>query len=186
MNFDLLSLTIGMVAMLGILWAMGRKIGFLSQQPQNYASKGTPLDIRQALNGEMVCEGVVYGPLGRVTSYFVGDFTAGWKGTQGYMTEQFKYDTGAVLDRQWSFRITSDDGSFEATAPDLLGVSYGRQMGSVVKLDYKIRLPESSGGHVLNATDWMYQLENGTIVNRSQFRKFGIKLAEIVATIRKK
>jgi len=27
-------------------------------------------------------------------------------------------------------------------------------------------------------------LENGTIVNRSQMRKFGIKVAELVATIR--
>ena len=51
-------------------------------------------------------------------------------------------------------------------------------------LNYRIRLPESSGGHVLDAVDWMYLMENGTIINRSQFRKFGIKVAELVATIR--
>jgi hypothetical protein len=27
-------------------------------------------------------------------------------------------------------------------------------------------------------------MENGTIINRSQFRKFGIKVAELVATMR--
>ncbi|MEM7321134.1 MAG: DUF3833 family protein, partial [Pseudomonadota bacterium] len=32
--------------------------------------------------------------------------------------------------------------------------------------------------------DWMYLAPNGTIVNRSQFRKFGIQVAELVATMR--
>jgi hypothetical protein len=30
----------------------------------------------------------------------------------------------------------------------------------------------------------MYLMPNGTIINRSQFRKFGIKVAELVATMR--
>lgn len=186
MTIDISIILLSLVFMLSLLWAINRKIGFLSQQSEHYAVKGNPLDIRKALNGDMVCEGVVYGPLGRVTSYFIGDFKAGWEGSKGFMTEHFEYDSGTVLDRRWTFKMTSEDGSFEATAPDLIGTSYGRQSGSAVRLNYKIKLPESSGGHVLNATDWMYQLDNGTIVNRSQFRKFGIKLAEIVATIRKK
>lgn len=33
-------------------------------------------------------------------------------------------------------------------------------------------------------TDWMYLADNETIVNRSQFRKFGFKVAELVATMR--
>jgi hypothetical protein len=55
-----------------------------------------------------------------------------------------------------------------------------------VQLNYRIRLPESAGGHVLDTTDWMYLTENGTIINRSQFRKYGLKVAELVATMRKK
>jgi len=47
-----------------------------------------------------------------------------------------------------------------------------------------IRLPEKSGGHVLNTVDWMYLAPNTTIVNRSQFRKYGVKVAELVATMR--
>jgi hypothetical protein len=53
-----------------------------------------------------------------------------------------------------------------------------------VVLRYRIRLTPEAGGHVLDVTDWMYLMENGTIMNRSQFRKFGIKLAELVATMR--
>ena len=55
-----------------------------------------------------------------------------------------------------------------------------------MQLKYRIRLLPEAGGHVLNVTDWMYLMENGTIMNRSQFTKFGVKVAELVATMRKK
>jgi hypothetical protein len=67
-----------------------------------------------------------------------------------------------------------------------VGTGTGMQKGPAVLLEYRIRLPEESGGHVLDATDWMYLVDNGTIMNRSQFRKFGITVAELVATMRKK
>jgi hypothetical protein len=58
------------------------------------------------------------------------------------------------------------------------------QAGSAVQLCYKIQLPRDAGGHVLDTVDWMYLTPNGTIINRSQFRKFGIQVAELVATMR--
>jgi hypothetical protein len=53
-----------------------------------------------------------------------------------------------------------------------------------VQLQYRLRLPQDAGGHVLDVVDWMYLAPGGTIINRSQFRKFGIKVAELVATMR--
>jgi hypothetical protein len=53
-------------------------------------------------------------------------------------------------------------------------------------LNYRIRLTPEAGGHVLDTVDWMYLTANGTIMNRSQFRKYGIKVAELVATMRPK
>ena len=61
----------------------------------------------------------------------------------------------------------------------------GAQKGPAVQMCYKIKLDASAGGHVLNVIDWMYLMENGTIMNRSQFRKFGIPVAELIATMRK-
>ena len=37
---------------------------------------------------------------------------------------------------------------------------------------------------MLDAVDWMYVQPDGVILNRSQFRKFGIKVAELFCTIR--
>ena len=71
-----------------------------------------------------------------------------------------------------------------AEADDVVGTGTGRQEGSAVLLEYRLRLTPEAGGHVLSVTDWMYLTPGGAIMNRSQFRKFGIKVAELVATMR--
>ncbi|MEL6990378.1 MAG: DUF3833 family protein [Pseudomonadota bacterium] len=172
------------VALTGVLVAQ-RYVGFSSQRAEHYET-GTPvMDLRQHLNGPIKCEGVIYGPLGRVTSRFDADFDASWDGNKGIMKEHFRYDSGNTQDREWRLEL-GNDGSVKADADDLVGQGTGMQIGSALKLNYNIRLPEEAGGHVLAVTDWMYLTPCGTtIVNRSQFRKFGIKVAELVATMRK-
>ena len=161
-----------------------RFIGFSAQRPSDYADLGNPFDIREQLNGEMLCEGVIYGPMGRVNTRFVATMNAVWDGDKGTMTEDFTYDTGGTLARKWTLEVTAD-GQIKATAPDIIGTGLGQQMGNSVCLNYKIKLPDDAGGHVLSTTDWMYLMANGTIMNRSQMRKFGLKVGELVATIRK-
>ena len=164
-------------------WARTRYTTFMSQAPMDYAGAGPEFDIRQHLNGPILCEGVIYGPTGRVTSRFVAEMEGRWEGNVGILTEKFRYDSGDVQNREWTLTL-GNDGAIKANAPDVIGEGSGQQTGPNVMLNYRIKLPESSGGHVLNAIDWMYLVENGAIINRSQFRKFGIKVAELVATMR--
>jgi len=179
-----LALMLGIVLTLALFAARSRFADFLSQKPADFAGKGPLLDLRRHLSGPILCEGVIYGPLGRVTSRFVADMHAKWDGSTGIMTEDFRYDSGSKQHRIWTLTV-GNDGRVKATAPDVVGVGEGRMEGPALRLDYRIRLPEDAGGHVLNVTDWMYLMENGTIMNRSQFRKFGIKVAELVATMRR-
>ena len=176
---------IGTVLALGIVWAREKFWGFCAQTPQDYEDETPAFDMRTHLNGPLLCEGVIYGPLGRVSSRFVADFDATWDGNTGIMREHFVYDDGSVQDREWHLTL-EENGAIRAAAPDVVGKGHGRQSGSSLLLHYNIRLPEASGGHVLSTVDWMYLTPNGTIMNRSQFRKFGIKVAELVATMRPK
>jgi hypothetical protein len=171
------------ISLVALQIVAARYLGFPAQSPADYAKDGPQFDIRQKLNGPIICEGVIYGPLGRVTSRFVGNFDASWQGNVGVMKERFHYDSGLVQDRQWTLTLANDN-SIRAEAPDVVGTGTGRQEGSAVLLNYRIKLAESAGGHVLDTTDWMYLTPNGSIMNRSQFRKYGIKVAELVATMR--
>jgi hypothetical protein len=180
----ILSLLAGFVAALVVVALWTRAFTFRAQKPSDYAGKGPEFDIRQVLNGPLLCEGVIYGPTGRVSSRFVADMHATWDGNVGRMTEHFRYDSGATQDREWTLTL-GNDGSIRADAPDLVGTGTGMQSGPGVMLNYRIKLPADAGGHELDTTDWMYLVENGSIINRSQFRKFGIKVAELVATMRR-
>ncbi|MDP5347934.1 MAG: DUF3833 domain-containing protein, partial [Paracoccaceae bacterium] len=167
-----------MALVLAALWAKARFWSFTSQTPQDYEKGAPQFDLREHLNGPILCEGVIYGPLGRVTSRFVGKFEARWDGNRGVMREHFIYDSGATQDREWRLEI-GNDGQIKADADDLVTPGSGQMSGSAVQLKYRIRLPEESGGHVLDTVDWMYLAPNGTVMNRSQFRKFGIPVAEL-------
>lgn len=180
---ELLWFVLGASVVVAAIVAFVRFATFKAQTPEDYAGADPQFDIRQHLKGPILCEGVIYGPTGRVSSRFVADFDAEWDGNVGTMKERFRYDSGRVQDREWKLTL-GNDGRIKADADDLVGSGNGRQEGNAVQLNYKIKLDESAGGHVLDTVDWMYLVENGTIMNRSQFRKFGIKVAELVATMR--
>lgn len=175
---------LGALLTLGLMLIVQRMIGFTAQRPADYAGQGPEIDLRTHLSGPIKCEGIIYGPLGRVASRFDADFEAIWEGNKGIMREHFRYDSGNTQDREWRLEL-GNDGSVRADADDLVGTGTGMQKGPALQLNYNIRLPKEAGGHVVGVTDWMYLTPNGTIVNRSQFRKFGIKVAELVATMRR-
>lgn len=175
---------IGAALTVAAILMKSRYLSFQAQSSGDYAD-GPIFDIRERFNGPIVCEGVIYGPTGRVSSRFVADFEASWDGNVGTMTETFHYDSGNTHDRVWTLTL-GNDGEIKAEAPDVIGAGTGKQEGSAVVLNYRIKLADEAGGHVLDTTDWMYLMANGSIMNRSQFRKFGIKVAELVATMRPK
>jgi hypothetical protein len=180
-------MTVLVLLLLALLAAVAARTwlaDFPAQKPADYARAGEPaFDIKTHINGPILCEGVIYGPMGRVVSRFTADFLATWDGDTGRMTEHFRYDSGRSQDREWTL-VPGPNGTVTASAPDLVGKGRGKQSGPTLMLAYRIRMPQEAGGHVLDVRDWMYLMENGTIINRSQFRKFGIKVAELVATMR--
>lgn len=178
------SLALGMlIAMILIYLGVRMLFGFVAQKPEHYQQLAPHLDLRQHLNGPIACEGVIYGPLGRVSSRFVAQMEAIWQGNKCTLKEVFHFDSGSEQHREWRLTLR-DDGSILAEADDVVGPGQGQIAGSTLLLKYNIRLTPEAGGHVLKTTDWMYLMENGNIMNRSQMYKFGIKVAELVATMR--
>jgi len=156
---------------------------FRAQNPRDYADSGPLFSLKEHLSGEILSEGLIYGPTGKMTNSFVATMLGEWDGDSGTLSENFTYSNGAQQTRKWYLKL-GPNNTFTATADDIVGTAQGVISGSTVKMTYKIVLPEDSGGHTLTATDWLYRTENGVIMNRSELRKFGIKVAELVATMR--
>ncbi len=178
----MISFFIGCGVALAAVWVVARFVGFRRQKPQDY-SEGPPFDLRMCLNGKLMSEGVIFGPLGGVTSRFVAQMHGRWDDNNGILRERFRYESGMVQDRRWHLKL-GDDGRIFPQADDIATSGHGRQCGNACQLKYRITLPQEVGGYQLDVVDWMYLLDNGTIMNRSQFRKFGFKVLELVAVIR--
>ena len=174
----------GLIAAFAVLALVSRLTGFASQNLQDFAGKSPVFDPKRELDGPMLCEGVIYGPMGRVAARFVARMEGRWSGDKGVLTEHFTYDTGVEQDREWRLTI-GRDGSLRTEADDLVGAGSGQTAGPVLRLLYRLRLPATAGGHVVDVTDWLYLMDNGTIMNRSRFTKWGIPVGELVATMRR-
>ncbi len=181
----LLYVLVGVLLTAGFVVLRRRYAAFYGQKPSEYAGIDPVFDLQERLNGPMLCEGVIYGPLGRVSSTFAADFNISWNGAKGIMDEVFRYNDGSTQVRQWQIKVGAH-GVFDLQASDVPGGGQGVMRGNAIQMRYPIKLPDSAGGHVLNCVDWMYLTPDGTVMNRSQFRKFGFKVAELIATIRPK
>lgn len=178
-----LAMCLGAALMLALVWLRRTYASFRAQRPGHYAHLSPPFDLRQHLSGPLVLEGILYGPTGRVTSRFVADAEGIWQGNDGTLREVFHYDSGRVQTREWKLRLLPGN-RIEGRAEDVDGIATGCISGPTVQMNYRYRLPADAGGHVLSVTDWMYLAPNGSIINRSQFTKAGLTVAELVATIR--
>ena len=176
-----LLLALAVVLLVALIWRPG--LGFRAQSPRDYAGTTPAFDLAQHLSGPMLAEGVIYGPTGRVISRFVAQMEGMWDGPNGTLAEQFQYASGTTQVREWRLQL-GENGAFTGAADDIIGQMRGQISGAAVQLQYRLRLPPSGGGHVVDVTDWMYLMDNGTIMNRAQMRKFGVKVAEMVATFR--
>lgn len=179
----LFAAVIVLVIVLALFLVRARRFSFVAQSPADYADTGPSFDPRTVLSGPILSEGVIYGPTGRVNSRFVMRMEGRWEGERGILTEDFTYATGRTQHREWTL-VQGNDGRLTATAPDIIGTGEGIVSGASLRLSYRIRLPEDVGGHVLDVVDWLYLMPNGVILNRSQMRRFGVTLAELVATMR--
>lgn len=156
---------------------------FRAQSPQDYARSEPAFVLKQHLSGEILSEGLIFGPTGKMTNSFVAKMVGEWEGDTGTLSEDFTYSNGRTQSRKWFLNII-DENSFTATADDIVGEARGTLSGATLKMEYQIVLPPDAGGYTLNATDWLYLTENGVIMNKSEMRMYGIKVAELVATMR--
>jgi hypothetical protein len=178
--FAKIALTLACLA-LALVLVQRLFFGFMAQAPADYAGGSPAFDLRKVLNGPFVASGVIYGPTGRVATRFTAEMQGTWGDEGGTLAESFRFESGRTLERTWRL-VPGEGGRFTATADDVVGVGEGEAAGSAAVLRYRLRLADV--GREVDVTDWLYLAPDGAIVNRAQFRRFGILLGEIVGTIR--
>lgn len=156
-----------------------------SIKPQDYANNQPKLNIKEYLNGKIKAWGILEDRSGKITRRFTVDMIGTWNGNKGVLEEQFIFDDGEKSSRIWHIELL-DDNNFTATAADVVGVAKGQQYGNAIRMSYVLDL-EVSKGKRYNVTldDWMYLLDEKTLINKSSIKKFGITFGKLTIFFKK-
>jgi hypothetical protein len=158
--------------------------GCASPQVQDYAGEAPRLDLRSFFDGPLSAKGMFTDRSGRVVKRFTVKMQARWEGDSGVLDEYFQYSDGSTQRRVWRLRALGP-GRFSGTADDVVGAAEGESAGNALRWNYTLALPVD--GRVWNVAldDWMFLIDERTLLNRSALSKFGLHLGDVTLVITK-
>lgn len=157
--------------------------GCAGPQVQDYAQEKPVFDLRRFFDGDLTAKGMFTDRAGRVVKRFTVTMKGRWEGdSSGVLDEQFSYSDGSTQRRVWRLKSLGG-GRYSGTADDVVGEAAGESAGNAFRWAYTLALPVD--GRVWNVTldDWMFLLDEGTVLNRSAMSKFGLHLGDVTLVI---
>ena len=149
-----------------------------------YKGSKPEADIKKYFDGNIKAWGLIQDWRGRVTTRFDVDMVGSWKDGVGTLEEDFQFYDGRTQKRIWTI-TKNEDGTYEGTAGDIVGKAKGAVNGSGVKWAYVMDIPVDGTTYRLKLDDWMWQMNDGILINRSYLKKFGITVAELTLFMQK-
>ena len=159
-------------------------LGGCAASVQDYANREPRLDMQAYFDGPLVAWGIVQDRRGEVTRSFRVDMVGRWDGDTGVLEEDFSWSDGSTERRVWTFRKL-DEHTYTGTAGDVVGEATGKTFGNALHWRYTLALPWNDGTINVFLDDWMWLIQDGVLVNRSEIRKFGFRVGEVTIFFRK-
>lgn len=152
----------------------------------HYAREKPELELSSFFNGTIDAWGIFQKRDGAVARRFHVVIEAIWKSPQeGVLDERFTYSDGETQRRVWTLK-RQPDGTWQGTADDVVGVAIGKVAGNALRWTYVMRLPVDGKEYLVDFDDWMWQLDDSSMMNRSVMSKFGIDLGEVTLFFKKR
>lgn len=152
---------------------------------EGQAAMEPKLDIRQYFNGEIKAAGIFIDRAGKSENYFHVTMNGRFEQKSGVIDEVFEYNDGRKETRTWNI-VFNDDGSYTGTAHDVIGKAEGRQSGNAAHMTYTLRIQTKSGKtYDIAMSDWMFKVDEETVINRIGMTKFGFHAGELIVVFRK-
>lgn len=139
--------------------------------------------LEEFFDGHLTAHGVLKNRGGTVTRHFNATIDASWdEEGVGRLVERFEFDDGEVQHRTWT--LTPDgEGRYQGTAEDVIGTGELRVSGNALRLDYVLEIDYRGRKLNLNVEDWMWRIDEHTVLNESTLRKWGFRVGSIQLVI---
>ncbi|WP_028312076.1 DUF3833 domain-containing protein [Derxia gummosa] len=164
-----------------LLAALGASLilpGCAGPRPRDYAAEKPALDLRDYFNGRLTAHGMFSDRSGRVVKRFTVALDGRWTGDDGVLDEHFRYSDGSTERRTWTLRHLGD-GRYTGRAGDVVGEASGEGAGNAFRWRYTLALPVDGRVWHVDLDDWMFLIDDRTLLNRSAMSKLGIHLGDV-------
>jgi hypothetical protein len=159
--------------------------GCSAPKAETYAQNTPVLTVQNYFQGPLKAEGMLQNWQGKQTRRFSVTMVGAWPtNEQGTLHEEFVFDDGEKQSRDWTFKRV-DAHHFTGTAHDVVGIAEGEQYGNTIHMNYVLAVPVN--GKVINLAidDWLYAIDDKTVINKSTLKKFGITVGALTIAFTK-
>lgn len=101
------------------------------------------------------------------------------------LDEQFKYDDGTTQQRIWRLKKRAD-GNWIGLADDVKGEAIGQIAGNALNWRYTLMVPVDGSVYEMQMDDWMYLMDDDSMINRASMRKFGVEFGQVTLFFRRR
>jgi hypothetical protein len=164
-------------------FAASALVGCATVDVAQYAAEMPVFDVARYFNGTIDGWGMFQDRSGKVVKRFTVRIDARWDGNRGTLDEHFVFSDGTTQNRIW--QLVKDGDRYTGTAGDVVGTGTGVQQGNAFNLRYVLALPVDGRTWHMDMDDWMYLIDEGTVLNRTTMTKFGIRVGEVTLSFRK-
>ena len=159
--------------------------GCAAPKVAEYAAEKPVLDLREYFNGPLSAHGMFQDRSGKVIKRFTVAMQGTWKGDVGTLEEDFSYSDGTTQRRVWTL-TRGADGQYTGRADDVVGEATGQARGNAFHWQYTLQQPVDGKVYDVQMDDWMFLIDDKRMLNRTEMRKFGIRLGDVTVSFTKK
>lgn len=149
-----------------------------------YANEKPRLDLAQYFTGTIDGWGMFQDRSGAVVKRFYVRIDSVWKGNEGTLDEHFEYADGTTQNRVW--KLTKDGDRYTGAAADIVGTAQGAAAGNALHWNYVLALPFDGKTWNMDMDDWMFLIDDKTLLNRTTMSKFGFPVGAVTLSFRKR
>ncbi|MBC8982381.1 DUF3833 domain-containing protein [Pseudomonas lurida] len=163
----------------------GSLTGCAGPDVQHYKNVEPRLDVARYFAGTTDAWGMFQRRNGEVVKRFHVTITGTGDDQAFTLDERFSYDDGTNEQRVWKLTRTAD-GGWIGRAGDVRGDANGEVSGNALRWQYTLMLPVDGTTWAMSMDDWMFLIDDCTMINRASMSKFGVEVGQVTLTFRRR
>ena len=149
-----------------------------------YADQQPALNLEHFFSQPVKAWGMFQKRNGEVAKRFEVNIVSRHEGNNLILDERFVYSDGTRQRRVWTL-TPEGQGRWSGRADDVVGVAQGQVAGNTLHWRYRLNLPVDGSTYEMSMDDWMFLMDEDTLINRTTMSKFGVEVGQVTLFFRR-